>query len=187
MKKSLGPKILIYPSPVWCIGSYDEKGIPNVMTASWAGIVCSDPPSVAVSLRKATHTYGNLMRSKAFTVSVPSRKYAREADYFGLVSGKNINKFEAMGLTPVKADRVNAPYVGEFPMVVECQLIHTFELGFHTQFVGEIVDVKVEDAFLSKNGLPDMGKLDPFLYCAGEQSYYSTGERFGEAFKIGKK
>ncbi|MCB4757062.1 MAG: flavin reductase family protein [Elusimicrobia bacterium] len=187
MKKSLGARTLICPSPVWCIGSYDDKGKPNVMTASWAGICCSDPPCVAVSLRKATLTHGNIMRSKVFTVSVPSKKHAKEADYFGLVSGKTVNKFEATGLTPVKGDRVNAPYVGEFPMAVECRVLHIFELGLHTQFVGEILDVKVDEEILSKGGLPDMQKLDPFHYSAADQLYYATGKSIGAAFDIGEK
>ena len=71
MKKSLGPKTLAFPTPVWVVGTYDAEGKPNIMTAAWAGIVCSQPPCVGVSLRKATYTYGSLMLKKAFTVSIP--------------------------------------------------------------------------------------------------------------------
>jgi len=80
VKKSLGSKPLILPSPVWCIGSYDANDRPNVMTAAWAGICCSKPPAVAVALRKATYTYGCLLATRAYTVSVPSRKYAGQDD-----------------------------------------------------------------------------------------------------------
>jgi flavin reductase (DIM6/NTAB) family NADH-FMN oxidoreductase RutF len=186
MKKSLGAKALVYPSPVWCIGSYDADGRPNVMTAAWAGICCSKPPAVTVSLRKATYTYGNIMSTKAYTISVPPQKYIREADYFGIASGKTVDKFEATGLTPVKAAKVNAPYVDEFPMVLECKLIHTLEIGLHTLFVGEILDVKVDDDILAENGLPDMMKLDPFLYTAENRTYHGVSDYIGKAYTNAK-
>ncbi len=186
MKKSLGVKALVYPSPVWCIGSYDANGRPNVMTAAWAGICCSKPPAVAVSLRKATYTYGNIMSTQAYTVSVPPQKYMREADFFGIASGKTIDKFKATGLTPAKATTVNAPYVDEFPMVLECRVIHTHEIGLHTLFVGEILDVKVDEDILADNGLPDMIKLDPFLYAAESRTYHGVGDYIGKAYTNAK-
>ena len=185
MKLSLGSKALIYPSPVWCVGSYDKNGNPNVMTASWGGLCCSKPPAVTISLRKATYSYGNIMETRAYTVSVPTEKYAWQADYFGIASGKKIDKFKKAGLTPVKADTVNAPYVGEFPMVLECKVIHTLEIGLHTQFIGEIVDVKVDDAILGESGLPEMEKLSPIMYAAESRVYYGIGEYIGKAFKLG--
>jgi len=186
MKKSLGPKTLVFPAPVWCIGSYDKNGKPNVMTVAWGGICCSKPPCVTISLRKATHTYNNIMERKAYTVNVPSKKYLTEVDYFGIVSGKEIDKFEAAGLTPVKAEHVDAPYVEEFPMVLECKLIHTHEIGLHTQFVGEIVDAKVNEELLTENGLPDMSKVDPVVFAPELWVYHGIGEKLGAAFKIGK-
>jgi flavin reductase (DIM6/NTAB) family NADH-FMN oxidoreductase RutF len=150
MKKSIGAKTIVYPTPVFVIGSYDKAGKPNVMTAAWGGICCSRPPCVAVSLRKATYTYGNIMEHKAFTINIPSENYVTEADYFGLVSGKEKDKLSAAGLTPVKSDLVNAPYVQEFPLVLECTVLHTLEIGLHTQFVGEIIDVKADEAVLGE-------------------------------------
>jgi flavin reductase (DIM6/NTAB) family NADH-FMN oxidoreductase RutF len=186
MKKSLGAKTLIYPTPVWVVGSYDQHGKPNVMTIAWGGICCSKPPCVAISLRKVTYTYGNVMGKKAFTLNVPSEKYAREADYFGMVSGKNVDKFAAAKLTPVRSDLVDAPYVLEFPMVLECRVIHTFEIGIHTQFIGEILDVKSEESVLAENGSPDIGKVKPILFVPDARVYYKTGEYLGEAFSLGK-
>jgi flavin reductase (DIM6/NTAB) family NADH-FMN oxidoreductase RutF len=84
MKRSLGAKTLIYPTPTWIVGSYDKQGKPNGMTAAWGGICCSDPPCVAVSLRKATYSYGSLVNRQAFTISVPSQSQVKVADYFGL-------------------------------------------------------------------------------------------------------
>ena len=135
MNKSLGAKTLIYPAPVLVVGTYDKAGKPNVMTASWGGICCSQPPCVAVSLRKVTCSHGNIMEREAFTISIPSEKYVKEVDYFGLVSGRSTDKFAATKLTPVKSKLVDAPYVKEFPLVLECKLVHVAELGLHTQFV----------------------------------------------------
>ena len=129
MKKSFGPKTLIFPAPVWCVGSYDTNGNPNVMTIAWGGICCSIPPCVTISLRKATFTYGNIIERQAYTLSVPSVQFVQEADYFGMVSGRNVNKFKETGLTPVKSELVDAPYVGEFPMILECKVIHHYEIG----------------------------------------------------------
>ncbi|HPS92771.1 MAG TPA: flavin reductase, partial [Methanothrix sp.] len=82
MKKSLGNKTLLYPTPVCVIGTYDPSGKPNVMTAAWVGICCSSPPCIAVSLRKATYTYGCIMSRKAFSVCLPSESYARACRLF---------------------------------------------------------------------------------------------------------
>ena len=83
------------------------------------------------------------------------------------------NKFKETGLTPVKSALVDAPYVGEFPMVLECKVIHHYEIGLHTHFVGEILDVKVDENVLSDNGMPDIEKISPFVYAPEVQRYHS--------------
>ncbi|MDX9972480.1 MAG: flavin reductase family protein [FCB group bacterium] len=187
MKISLGAKTLLYPTPVMVVGSYSAEGLPNVMTASWGGICCSDPPCLAVSIREARMTHGNIVRNRAFTVSLPSSSQAAEADYIGMVSGRDENKFEKLGLTAVLGDHVEAPYVGEFPMVIECRLLHTFELGAHTQFVGQIVDVKVDDSVLTEEREIDLARLRPILYAPGVSTYYEVGEALGRAYNLGKE
>lgn len=187
MKKSFGAKTLAFPNPVWCVGSYDTNDQPNLMTIAWGGICCSSPPAVTISLRKATYTYGNIMARKAYTISIPSAKYVKEADYVGMASGKRENKFKTTGLTPIKSELVDAPYVDEFPMILECKVMHTYEIGLHTQFIGEIIDVKVDQAALTDGGLPDMNKVGPFIYGGEIQSYHRIGEKIGGAFDIGKK
>lgn len=187
MKKSFGPKTLIFPTPVWCVGSYDGEGRPNIMTIAWGGICCSKPPCVTISLRKATYTYGNIMNRGAYTLSVPSEKDVQAADYFGMVSGRTVNKFEKTGLTPERSELVDAPYVAEFPMVLECKLIHHYEIGLHTHFVGEIFDVKIDDNVLNDDGHPDMEKIRPLVYSPEVQRYYGIGEFVGKAFDVGKK
>ncbi len=187
MKKSIGARTIVYPTPVLIVGSYDKAGKPNVMTAAWGGICCSKPPCVMVSLRKARYTYGNIVERKAFTVSIPSEDHAREADYFGIVSGQDHEKFAASGLTPVKGDLVDAPYVQEFPLVLECELLQTVEIGSHTQFIGEIVDVKAEEAVFGESGTLDITKVRPMLYAPGNQAYFGVGERLARAFFVGRE
>lgn len=186
MKKSLGAKTIACPSPAWCIGSYDRDNKPNIMTAAWAGICCSRPPAIGVSLRKATHTYQSIIDSKAFTVNIASASHVREVDYVGMASGKDTDKFKMTGLTPLKSEKVNAPYVDEFPLIIECKLIDLHEIGLHTQFVGEIVDVMVESDATLEDGKADLEKIKPFLFATSNRSYYGIGEYIGDAFTIGK-
>ena len=182
MKKSLGSKVYVYPTPVWVVGTYDREGKPNIMTVAWGGVVCSKPPCVGISLRQATYTYDCLMTKKAFTVSIPSRKYAAEADFIGMASGRDIDKFKETGLTAVRAEFVDAPFVDEFPIILECKLVHTLEIGLHTEFVGEIVDVKADASVLNYIGVPEIEKINPIVYETGTQNYWSLGDFIQKGF-----
>jgi len=186
MKKSLGPRTLAFPTPVWVVGTYDANDKPNVMTAAWGSICCSKPPCIAVSLRKATYTYGNLVARGAFTISVPSEDYVKQTDYFGMVSGREVNKFAQAHLTAAASTVVDAPYVAEFPLVLECKLIHTIEIGLHTQFIGEILDVKADEAVLGDKGFPDIEKVRPIIFGPEIRSYHGIGKFLGQAFAVGK-
>ncbi len=186
MKKSIGAKTIIYPTPVLIVATYDKAGRANAMSVAWGGICCSAPPSVAISVREATYTYGNLIEKKAFTVNIPSESQVKEADYFGIVSGRDKNKFADAGLTPVKSKLVAAPYIKEFPLILECKVSHSFKIGLHTQFIGEILDIKADDSILDDKGLPDIKKVAPFLFDPANRNYYGIGELLGKAFSIGK-
>ena len=186
MKKSIGAQPMVYPAPVFVVGTYDLEGKPNVMTASWGGICCSAPPCVSVSLREATYTCSNIVERHAFTISIPSEKYVNEADYFGMASGKHVDKFSATGLTPAKSEVVDAPYVNEFPFVLECQLLRSVEIGGHTQFIGEIKDVKVDEDLL-KDDEPLIEKIMPLIFGIDNFSYYGVGKYVAKAFSIGKE
>jgi flavin reductase (DIM6/NTAB) family NADH-FMN oxidoreductase RutF len=186
MKKNLPPQTVLLPSPVLIIGTYGSGGKPNIMAAAWGGIASSEPPCISVSLREATLTYHNIQEVKAFTVNIPSEKYVREADYAGLVSGREVDKFMQAGLTPVKSKLVNAPIVKEFPYALECKLVRQVELGLHTMFIGEIVGMVADSEVLSANQLPDIEKVRPMLFGSfGSMGYYGIGERLGDAFSVG--
>ncbi len=186
MKKSIGPKPLIFPCPVLIVGTYDEKENPNMMNAAWGGVCCSAPVCVAISLRDATYTHGNIMKNNAFTINIPSQGYVAEADYVGMASGRDGNKFKETGLTPVKSDVVHAPLIEEFPVSLECECLHIIELGLHTQFVGEVKDIKVDSSVFT-DGKVDIKKVEPLIFSFGTKEYYGVANLLGRAFDVGKK
>lgn len=186
MKQSLGAVTLVCPTPVFLVGTYGTDGKPNIMTASWGGICCSKPPCVSVSLRKATYSHGSIVERKAFTINIPSENQAKGADYCGLVSGLVTDKFAEAGWTPVRSELVDAPYVKECSLVVECKLVHIFELGLHTQFVGEVLDVKADKEVMKDGGL-DVLKVKPLIFTPDTREYYGVGKFVGKAFSLGEK
>lgn len=186
MKKSLGARTVLVPAPVLVVGTYDKDGRPNVMTVAWGGTCCSSPPCIDIALRKATHSYQSILDRKAFTVHITPERYLTEADYFGIVSGRDVDKFAATGLTAVRSDVVDAPYIKEFPFVMECRLFKVVELGLHTQFIGEIMDVKTDEDMLDDKALPDVDSIKPVVMVPEIRRYYGFGEKLGKAFVVGK-
>jgi flavin reductase (DIM6/NTAB) family NADH-FMN oxidoreductase RutF len=170
-KRSLGVKNLVFPEPAMVIGSYDKDGKPNIMTAAWFGVANSRPFKVSVSLRPATYSYHCIMANMAFTVNVPDASLISYVKFAGNYSGKDMNKFDETGLTPVKSEYVNAPYVKEFPIVLECIVTEYHDLGSHRQFIGEVVDSKIDERLLNEEGKVNMDLFDPIIYGQGE--YFS--------------
>ncbi|MEI6826798.1 MAG: flavin reductase family protein [Desulfuromonadales bacterium] len=187
MKKSVGAKTLLFPTPVLMVGTYDQVGKPNLMNAAWGGICCSDPPCVTVSIRKARYSYANIEKHKAFTVGIACESKMAEADYVGIVSGRDVDKFSVSGLTPVRSEVVDAPYAAEFPVVLECRLLHTFEIGVHTQFIGEIIDVKADVEVFGEDGQLDIMKIKPLIYDTSHKGYHGVGPLLGKAYTVGKE
>ncbi|WNY26137.1 flavin reductase family protein [Methanolapillus millepedarum] len=185
--KSLGAATIAHTTPVWVIATYDKTGRADAMTAAWAGIANSTPASVFVAIRPGRYTYENILERREFTVCIPSEEYATHADYFGIESGRETDKFEAAGLTPVRAGKVNAPYVAEFPMYLSCKLKDRMNLGSHFVIIGEIIDVRVQEKMLDSDGKIDLKKLKPLVYAPDSMKYFGVGDEIGQAFKIGKE
>jgi len=175
----------VFPTPALVVAAYDKEGRANAMTVAWGGICCSNPPCVAVSLTKARYTYECIVEQKAFTVNIASEDQVKSVDYFGIATGRKVDKISAAGLTTAKSDLVNAPIIQEYPMVLECKLLHSFEIGSHTQFVGEILDIKIDPSALNDAGLPDIEKVKPVCYAPEKGSYFAIGKKLGKAFSIG--
>ncbi len=156
------------------------------MNVAWGGICSSEPPCVAVSVRPSRHTYAAIVQRKAFTVGIAAESQVAAADYTGIVSGRNTDKFADTNLTPVRSTVVDAPYAKEFPLVLACRLFKTVEIGIHTQFIGEIVEVLADDAVLAEDGLPDILKIRPLIFDTAHRGYYGVGDHVAQAFSIGR-
>ena len=183
IKRSLGVKPLLYPEPVLLVGTYDDHGKANLMTAAWGGICNSNPTSLMVALRPATYSHDHVIERKAFTVGIATERLVREADFLGMASGRDRDKFADAGLTPVRAEKVDAPYAAECPVVLECSLVLHQSLGLHTIMIGAIQDVKVDEDCLDADGkVPDMGKIAPLIFDSGAGSYFGVGAFIAKAF-----
>ena len=187
VKRSLGSLPLLYPLPALLVATYDVDGKPNVMNAAWGGICSSDPLSLTVSVRPERWTHDALLARKAFTVCIATESMAVAADYVGIASGRRCDKFPIAGFTPVRAEKIDAPYIAECPVVLECSLSQTVRLGVHTMMIGAILDVKAdEDCLDASGGFPDIFKVAPLIFDSGSRCYYSIGQRVGSAFSMGK-
>ncbi len=185
-KRSLGAEPFLYPLPVLLVGTYDGQGKPNLMNAAWGGICGSEPVSLYVSIRPSRHTHDALLARKAFTVGIANTALAQAADYLGMASGKNADKFAVAGLTPIRAQKVDAPYAAECPVVLECALSKTVELGSHTMMIGAILDVKIDEDCLDENNAPVLAKIDPLIYDMGAKNYHQAGGMVAKAFNAGR-
>ncbi|OON93947.1 MAG: hypothetical protein ATN31_04800 [Candidatus Epulonipiscioides saccharophilum] len=186
MKKSVGANTFLFNTPTVVVGTYDIHERPNMMTAAWAGVVNSRPPMISVSLREATYTHSAILRKKAFTVAIPSSSQVAEVDYLGVKSGRDEDKIAAIHYTAKKSEIVDAPYCEEFPVILECRLVESKELGLHTMFIGEVLDVKIDEIAIKENNIPDLEQIKPFSYSPGAREYYSQGNFLGNAHKIWK-
>ncbi len=186
MKKDLGVQQAVYPMPVLMIATYDENGKVDVMNAAW-GNIC-DPDKIALFIGEAHKTTKNIRALKAFTVSLADAAHLDEADFFGIASGNNMeDKFERTGFTARKSERVNAPVIEEFPLVMECELAEIVETENLHAVVGKILNVAAEESVLDENGKVDPAKLNAFAFDNFRSGYYALGEKIGQAWDNGKK
>ena len=177
MKVKQNPYTALFSCSVVLVTCVDSTGKPNIITLAWAGTVCSEPPMVGLGIRPSRYSHGLISETKEFVVNIPSTKIIKEADYCGMKSGKKVDKFAKTGLNAEKADKVKAPLIRECPVNLECKLKETISLGAHDLFIGEVVQVHVDEAVLDKNGHIDFNKADPFVYNLGE--YWNLNKKIG--------
>ncbi len=181
MRKNFGAKPILYPQPVFIIGSYDENGVPDAMNAAWGGI--SESNEISICLSAGHKTVKNILARKAFTVSMATADTVVACDFVGIVSGNTVaDKFAKAGFHAVKSEFVDAPLIEELPMAVECKLISYDEES--CRMVGEIVNVCADESILT-NGNIDPMKLRPITYDGMNREYYVLGEKVGKAFSDG--
>lgn len=181
MRKNFGAKHFLYPQPVLIIGSYNEDGTANAMTAAW-GAIC-DYTKVAVVLDKNHKTTKNIIKKGAFTVSMATEATVVAADYVGIASANNeAKKIEKAGWTVVKSELVDAPMFAELPMTLECKLVDWDEAA--ERVTGEIVNISADESVLT-DGKIDPAKLKPITFDAVNNTYIGLGAIVGNAFKDG--
>ena len=187
MKKDLGVKPYVFPMPVLMIATYDEEEKVDVMNMAWGGI-CDDN-MVALNISEGHQTADNIKKRGAFTLSIADIDHLEESDYFGTVSGRNVeDKFECTGMHAIKSARVDAPIILDYPLALECKVVeleHTANGGFRV--LGEILNVIVDSKVLDENGNVDPTKLNAFVFDQFQNGYYKIGEKVGDAWKSGRK
>lgn len=184
MKKNLGVVQAVYPMPVLMVAAYDENGKVNVMNAAW-GMICNSD-RIALFIDEDHKTTQNLLKSKAFTVSIADAEHMDVADFFGIATGNKMpDKFERTGYHAVRSEFVNAPVIEEFPVVMECELADVTSTESFYAIVGRIVNTAAEEAVLSPNGKVDPSKLNALIFDQFQHGYYVSGEKVGQAWKAG--
>ena len=185
MKKDLGLVQAVFPMPVLMVAAYDENEKVNVMNVAW-GQIC-DYDEVILFIGEDRKTKKNILSSKAFTVAIADKDHMDVADYFGTVSGNQVDdKFERTGYHATKSDKVNAPIIEEFPVVMECELLENLESEHVSGIVGKIVNVKAEESVLNEEGKIDPKKLNALIFDQFQNEYYVTGDKVGQAWHEGE-
>ncbi len=161
------PGTWLYPLPVVLVTCQGRGTQPNIITAAWAGTVCSEPPMISVSVQPRRYSHGLIKERREFVVNIPTASQAEEVDYCGLVSGRDVDKFEACGFTPEESRRVSVPGIKECPVQLECKVHSIQTLGVHDLFIGEIQAV-VHDPAVIANGRIDPKAADPLIYVMGQ-------------------
>jgi len=149
----------------------------NIITIAWTGVLSSKPPHLGIGVRPERHSYPLIQKTGEFVVNIPSSGLLRQSEYCGMVSGKEVGKFEAAGLTPAPASALVTPVIAECPVNIECRLVQTIPLGTHHLLVGEVVAVQIDEEILNERGRIDYGKFKPILFTGDE--YWGLGEFLG--------
>ncbi len=170
-KISLKPSTLLFPLPAVMVSCAAEGFKPNIITISWIGIVCSEPPTLSISVTKQRHSFEILKKSGEFVVNLTSEDNLKEVDFCGTKSGRDFDKFKELGLTAIPGEKVNTPIIGECPINLECKVIESKNLGSHDIFIAEIVTVRADKDKMTDTGKPILDLIKPLVYCPGARTY----------------
>lgn len=177
---------MLYPVPPVMVSCGREGERPNIITVAWAGTVCSDPAMVSVSVRPGRYSYGILCETGEFVVNLVTRRLARAADYCGVASGRDVDKFQKMKLTPLPSRQIRAVGIAESPVNIECRVTERIPLGTHDLFLAQVLGVTIEDQYLNEKNRFELNRAELVSYSHGE--YFVLGERLGKfGFSVEKK
>ncbi|MBO5671815.1 MAG: flavin reductase family protein [Alistipes sp.] len=177
-KQSWKPGTLIYPLPAVLVSCGATPEEYNLLTIAWTGTVCTNPPMCYISVRKERHSYDIIRRTGEFVINLTTEEIARATDWCGVKSGRDVNKWEAMGLTPMANNHVAAPLVAESPLSICCKVRQVVELGSHDMFIADVVGIEADERFIDpETGKFSLDKARPIVYSHGE--YFRLGEMIG--------
>ena len=185
-KKTWKPGNMLYPLPAVLVSAADPEGHDNILTIAWAGTICTNPPMVSISVRPSRYSYQMIRDTGEFVINLTTRELVFAADYCGVRSGRDVDKFRELGLTREKADFVKAPMIGESPVSIECRVREIKELGSHHMFLAEVLAVHADEKYMDEQGSFDLNRSGPIVYSHGE--YLETGKKVGTfGYSVKKK
>ncbi|MCQ2126833.1 MAG: flavin reductase family protein [Bacteroidaceae bacterium] len=178
MKQDWKPGTMIYPLPAVMVscGAVPEEY--NILTVSWTGTICSDPAMCYISVRPERHSYDIIKRNGCFVINLTTNALARATDFCGVRSGRDVDKFKQMKLTPGKSRCISAPTIEESPVSIECEVVEIKPLGSHDMFMARVVNVQVDDRYILDDGKLDMAAMDLIAYTHGEYFDVSNPKGF---------
>lgn len=171
------PGNMLYPLPVVMVSMADKNGKSNIITIAWAGTVCTNPPMVTISVRPERYSFPILQETGEFVINLTTRELVYATDYCGVKSGRDVDKFKEMGLTPIAASIVKAPMIEESPVNLECQVKEVQELGSHAMFLAEVAAVHADERYMDEEHKFHLEKAEPIVYSHG--AYLLCGEQLG--------
>lgn len=168
---------MLYPVPAVLVTCQDAAGRDNLLTVAWAGTVCSNPVMLSISVRKERYSHHMILETGEFVVNLTTRKLLRAVDYCGVKSGRDTDKFEALGLLKAQAETVRPPVLADSPVNIECKVTRVLELGSHDLFLAEVTAVQVDERLLDEKGTLHLEKAQLLAYSHG--AYFALGEQLG--------
>ncbi|MEG0948740.1 MAG: flavin reductase family protein [Bacteroidales bacterium] len=178
MKQDWKPGTMIYPLPAVMISCGNTPEEYNIITVSWTGTICTNPPMCYISVRPERHSYPIIKKNGEFVINLTTKEMAFATDWCGVRSGKDYNKFEEMKLTPGKASVVSCPTIDESPVCIECRVVEIKSLGSHDMFIAEVVNVQADDKYIDPETQAfHLAKANLLVYTHG--NYYETGKHVG--------
>lgn len=161
------PGTMLSPVPAVMV-SCGEKKKRNIITIAWTGIINSDPPLTYISVRKERYSHDIIKRSGEFVINLTTQELAKAADFCGVRSGRDIDKFKVQGLTASESRTVRCPSIEESPVNIECKVLEIKEFPTHDMFISEISSVSVDESLMDENGRLCLEKADIIAYSHGQ-------------------
>jgi flavin reductase (DIM6/NTAB) family NADH-FMN oxidoreductase RutF len=159
---------MVYPVPVVMVTCGSSPEDYNIITVAWTGTICSDPAMTYISIRPERHSYEIIKKTGEFVINLTTEETARCADFCGVKSGRDIDKFKETGLTPEEACLVKCPQIKESPVNIECRVEQIIKLGSHDMFIAKVLAVNVDEKYMDEKGKFHFDETRPVCYSHGQ-------------------